>query len=90
MSRKRSFAEEGGSQGTDDGYNEERATSDVDKSFRVREVLVPRSTTGTKSLKFISWNVNGFKSLATANKGKLLALIGKHKPDVLILQVSTL
>jgi hypothetical protein len=88
MSRKRSFAvEEGGSQDTADGYEEEMLRGDVDKTFRIREVLVPRSTVGISSLKVISWNVNGFKTLATTSRGKLLALTSKHRPDVFILQV---
>jgi hypothetical protein len=89
MSRKRPFVEGRESQDTADGYEEEKLHIDVDKSFRSRQVLVPRSMAGSNCLKLISWNVNGFRSIATTNKGKLLALVNKHRPDVLILQVGS-
>lgn len=68
-----------------DGGDEGGVT--IDASHISREVLteVPL-TDGQSYLKIMSWNVNGLRALATKQKSVLLALIDKHKPDILCLQ----
>jgi len=55
---------------------------------RVRDTLEPAQLADDAiSLKIVSWNVNGLRSLATTNKSTLLNVIKEQKPDILCLQV---
>lgn len=60
-----------------------------EEGHRARDILEPAPllADGAASLKIVSWNVNGLRSLATTNKSTLLNVIKEQKPDILCLQV---
>ena len=89
MPRKRALVEE-----EDEGNTspvEEVAVKAVfdEEGHRARDTLnpAPQLADGAISLKIVSWNVNGLRSLATTNKATLLNVIKEQKPDILCLQV---
>lgn len=51
---------------------------------------VPPLPAGVPTFKLISWNVNGFASLAKKSVETLRALVDKEKPDLLCLQETKL
>jgi len=87
MSKKRATTEEEEAEDNKsiDGGDDGGVT--IDASHVTREVLteVPLAD-GQTYLKIMSWNVNGLRALVAKQKSVLIALVEKHKPDILCFQ----
>lgn len=52
-----------------------------------RDVILPKDLPAGDYLKVISWNIPGLRSAVKNHRDIIESLLGKHRPDVLCLQV---